>query len=108
MFYYYYSVRKIIILDWNYYRDDRSIHNCILDWFVDFPGPSHPFSIHNIISSGSYFGIKAGDWLAPSIISHILKFVLFCCFYFILFIKFTFFKSFGSETKTFWFDNVCG
>ena len=65
----------MLSLDWNFVRDDRTIHNCILEWFLDYPGPSHPFSIHNIVSAGSYFNVKAGDWLSPSIIAHILKYV---------------------------------
>lgn len=53
--------------------DRHTTGQAVLEWFIDHPGPDHPFSIHNILAAGSYFQVKPGDWLSPSVIAHILK-----------------------------------
>merc|ERR1712063_103465 len=53
--------------------DIEGTGRAVLEWFIDHPGPDHPFSIHNILAAGGYFHVKPGDWLSPSVIAHVLK-----------------------------------
>ena len=62
--------------DWNLRNDiQRGIHGEILRWFLDSPGPRHPYSIHNIIRLAAKFNKKAGEWFEPSTVSLVLKYV---------------------------------
>jgi hypothetical protein len=84
-------------------KDQKSLGRCVLEWFLDYPGPSYPFSIHNIIAAGNYFQVKPGDWLGPSTICHILKYVPFA----LPFVTLTgLLKAPREETSTVWVKYV--
>eukprot|EP01035_Chromulina_nebulosa_P018900 gene18900-24700_t len=64
--------------DWRFpSRYEDLIHNDkyleILQWFTDYPGPPHFYSIHHLVQCGVKYGKLPGEWFGPSTIALVLR-----------------------------------
>lgn len=51
----------------------KELSEIIGQWFADYPGPSCPFSLHNMIMCGLKYDILPGEWYGPGTACHVLK-----------------------------------
>lgn len=45
----------------------------IINWFTDYPGPSHYYSIHHLVQCGLMYDILPGEWFGPSTAALVLR-----------------------------------
>ena len=59
-------------------RDARkaALERQIVAWFDDKPSAHIPYSLHNICQVGAMFDTPAGAWFSPSLIAHVLAFLV--------------------------------
>ena len=50
---------------------DAAVARSVMNLFLD--DPKYPFSIHNITSLGAQYGVRPGDWFAPTPISLVMR-----------------------------------
>ena len=53
-------------------RADLS-HLSLLRWFGDAPVAACPFSLHAMLSAGRPYGVRADEWLGPTVVSRALE-----------------------------------
>jgi cysteine protease ATG4 len=59
-------------------QHERESERDILSLFFDTEAPEHYLSIHNIIKQGQSFGIVAGHWVGPFVLSQTLEKIINC------------------------------
>lgn len=61
--------------DWRYSPGERSpaVYAQVLRWFLDYPSPACPFSIHNLLSAGRVYRKRVGEWYGPHEVCYMLR-----------------------------------